>query len=129
MADQIILENVHGLAIKSGMTLESIISQLQPLIQNVILCVKNHKSIVIYKDKSEFPLGLRLEKVIDDIFHIRSIVDDDLYIVAGKETASLIFPGITNGGMRYASINNMGNVSSEIINSQPIAKIRKYPLV
>ena len=126
--DLILLENVHGLTLKNGMRLEHIIAQLQPLLRKEILCVKNGQSIVIYRNKKEFPVGLKLDKVVDDIYYIRSVVDDDLYAVAGKETATIFFPNITDGGIRYASVNNMGVVTSEIITREPKANLKKILL-
>lgn len=126
--DFILLENVHGLTIRNEMKLEHIIAQLQPLLRKEILCVKNGQSIIICRSKKDFPVSLRLEKVVDDIYYLRSILDDDIYAVAGKETATIFFPHISDGGIRYASVNNMGIITSEIINREPKANIKKVPL-
>lgn len=124
----ILLENVHGLTLKNDMRLEHIIAQLQPLLHKEIVCVKNGTSIVIYRNKSEFPNGLKLEAVVDDIYYIRSVLDNDLYSIAGKEIATILFPNIASGGIRYSSINNMGTVTSEIINRDNRANIKKVSL-
>lgn len=129
MTDHVILENIYGLTIRSGMKLEHIIAQLQPLLSKEILCVKNNDTIFIYHNRNEFPIGLKLEKVVDDIFYIRSIIDDDTYAIAGKEIAAILFPNITNGGVRCSSVNNMGTVTSEISKNSSKASIKKLPLI
>lgn len=126
--DFILLENIHGLTIRDEMRFEHIIAQLQPLLRKEIIAIKNGQTIVIYRNKKDFPVGLKLDKVVDDIYYIRSVVDDDIYAVAGKETATIFFPNLADGGIRYASVNNMGVVTSEIITREPKANIKKVLL-
>ena len=126
--DSILIENIHGLTIKDEMRLEHIVAQIQPLLRKEIVCVKNGESLVIYRDRKDFPIGLKLEKVVDNIYYMRSVVDDDIYAVAGKEIAGIFFPNLSKGNVRYASINNMGVVSSEISMLNNPAKIKKITL-
>ena len=70
-SDLILIENIHGLTIKDEMRLEHIVAQIQPLLRKEIVCVKNGESLVIYRDRKDFPIGLKLEKV--DVMFLRDI--------------------------------------------------------
>lgn len=90
-AKRLCVNNVN-FVFSSSMGLEDIMIQIQPLICDHIIAVKNDKQVVIFSDKSEFPIGIKYLGYQGDIYYYQSIDDDSKYAIFGEEAANIFFP-------------------------------------
>ena len=111
MSNQVSLDSTVTLV--DGATFEDIISQLQPYVDSAILCIKDGCELMIHRDRSRFPIFIKLESKLNDIYSFRDPTTDSLYSVFGEEAAGIICPSMsTKPGKKIASITREGVTST-----------------
>lgn len=113
-SDRIILENITRVILFDEMTFEDVIGQIQPLVSNAILAVKDGCELRIFRKREDFPLGVRYEgKSEAEFYSFRSITDDSLYVIFGQQAASIFYPSLSRGTIN-ASITTNGVTLSAV---------------
>ena len=111
------------LVLEDGSTFEDVISQLQPSVDNAILCVKDGCELLIHLDRSEFPIFIKLESKNNEIYNFRDPTTDNHYSVFGEEAAGIFCPslGICNGE-KIASLTQEG-ITATVYGEGSMAKL------
>lgn len=104
------------LTLKNECTFEDIISQVQPYLNNRILCVKNGTDLIIFKDRENFPLYIKYEGNYGDLYVFRDLQDNS-YSIFGQDAATVFFPRLGEKVYRTASITH-GSTTSTIVSTE-----------
>lgn len=88
---QIILKDSLPLILSDGCNFETLMSQIQPYVEDSILAVKNGEELNLYKKIDEIPKDLVQEgKVRSHINYFRSKKSGDLYSFFGDDVLDII---------------------------------------
>lgn len=84
------LSDVPSLELYHQGTFESIISQLQPLTQNVLICVQDGYKLLIFHPGDELPLDLSFVGNHNDMYYFRANKTQSLYTFFGEDSAKIV---------------------------------------
>lgn len=106
------------LVLDDNLCYEKLISQLQPYIKDAILAVKNGTELKIFRERKDFPPLIRFEREHQgELYSFRDGVDDSLYVLFGREAASILYPHLTEDKRVAVTINQNGIITSSIASS------------
>lgn len=112
---QVVFNGEMKLVFNDGLCYEKLISQIQPYVKDAILAVKDGVELKIFRERKDFPPLIRFEKEHQgELYSFRDGVDDSLYVLFGREAASILYPGLTQDKRVDVTINHNGVVTSSI---------------
>lgn len=108
-----------NIQIEQDINIENFISQFQQYTDKII-CVVNSNIIKYYDAKDKLPQNLRFDNKkrynSDYQYYFRSIDDDDLYCVFGRNAAKMLFPRLDE-----IDQDNLSNISVKLTQHRPIS--------